>query len=366
MVTIDEFSRLVAGVYTAAVGRHQWEPVLRQINRSLGGTVCTLVMADGDVRTNIASTLPAEAAKSYAEYFYRLDHVVATVADGPVGFVRTGTELIAPQKNTEFHSDWIRPNELEDGLFVRLSGPSSTCFVVAAPKQSDSFETPDRMKLMSALVPHLQQALRTHASLDGLARDKADLLDALQVVRHGIMIVGSECRVIHLNSAAEQIVRADDGLHIRSGHVGVTNTAAERHFFRAVEDALMGDGSNTRFGQSFTCERPSGKHHYVVHVLPLHRAGIESMSTGARALVVITDPEHEPQPAVALWRRLYGLTRTESEVAVRLSRGADLKQVADELSVSLPTVRTHLQRIFGKTDTHRQAELVRFLLLLGE
>jgi DNA-binding CsgD family transcriptional regulator len=46
-------------------------------------------------------------------------------------------------------------------------------------------------------------------------------------------------------------------------------------------------------------------------------------------------------------------------------RGAHLRDIADELSVSYQTVRTHLQHIFDKTDTHRQAELVRLLLRLA-
>ena len=31
----------------------------------------------------------------------------------------------------------------------------------------------------------------------------------------------------------------------------------------------------------------------------------------------------------------------------------------------MTTVRTHLQHIFDKTDTHRQAELVRLLLMVS-
>ena len=63
-------------------------------------------------------------------------------------------------------------------------------------------------------------------------------------------------------------------------------------------------------------------------------------------------------------RRLYGLTMTEADVAVRIARGADLQEISDELSVSIATVRKHLQHVFDKTDTHRQAELVRLLLTL--
>ena len=36
--------------------------------------------------------------------------------------------------------------------------------------------------------------------------------------------------------------------------------------------------------------------------------------------------------------------------------------VAENLGVTLSTVRTHLQRAFEKTDTRRQSELVRLLL----
>jgi DNA-binding CsgD family transcriptional regulator len=83
------------------------------------------------------------------------------------------------------------------------------------------------------------------------------------------------------------------------------------------------------------------------------------------ALVLIIDPEDEPQPAAALLRRLYGLTETEARVALHVMYGEDLKQVSEELSISWTTVRTHLQHVFDKTDTHRQAELVRLLLVLS-
>ncbi|MGK6315737.1 LuxR C-terminal-related transcriptional regulator [Neorhizobium sp. DT-125] len=61
-------------------------------------------------------------------------------------------------------------------------------------------------------------------------------------------------------------------------------------------------------------------------------------------------------------QRLYRLTKAEAAVAVRITRGDGLQSVADALSLSLSTVRTHQQRVFEKTGTHRQAELVRLLL----
>lgn len=174
--------------------------------------------------------------------------------------------------------------------------------------------------------------------------------------------MGSDWWVINLNTAAERILRAEDGLQIRSARVAAS-IHAEHQLHRALHAALPDDGSKIRSGRSFICQRPSGKRPYVVHVLPPHPAATVETSTEARALVLIIDPDQEPEPAAAL-RRLYALTAAEAEIAVRIARGAGLKEISDELSVSVATVRKHLQHVYDKTDTHRQTELVRLLLTL--
>ncbi|HEX6978904.1 MAG TPA: LuxR C-terminal-related transcriptional regulator [Alphaproteobacteria bacterium] len=61
-------------------------------------------------------------------------------------------------------------------------------------------------------------------------------------------------------------------------------------------------------------------------------------------------------------RQLYGLTRTEARLAVMIASGVTLAAAAAKLDITPSTARTHLQRIFGKTDTHYQVELVALLL----
>jgi DNA-binding CsgD family transcriptional regulator len=61
--------------------------------------------------------------------------------------------------------------------------------------------------------------------------------------------------------------------------------------------------------------------------------------------------------------RIYGLTRGEAALARHLIQGTSLEEAAEKLFISLHTARTHLKRIFMKTDTHRQPEfLVRMML----
>ncbi|PRC58714.1 hypothetical protein C6A85_27095, partial [Mycobacterium sp. ITM-2017-0098] len=49
-------------------------------------------------------------------------------------------------------------------------------------------------------------------------------------------------------------------------------------------------------------------------------------------------------------------------VALRVMRGDGLKPISEDMALSMATIKTHVQHIFDKTGTHRQAELVRLLL----
>jgi DNA-binding CsgD family transcriptional regulator len=68
------------------------------------------------------------------------------------------------------------------------------------------------------------------------------------------------------------------------------------------------------------------------------------------------------EQAAAIERKLarvaqdHGLTGAEQRVAEHILAGQNTIQTARRLGVAPSTVRTHLQRILAKTDTHRQSE----------
>jgi DNA-binding CsgD family transcriptional regulator len=361
VIALDEFSRIVAGVYDAALDPDRWIEALAEIRHVLDATSSGLIVADGTTRAVLSASLAPEAKAVYSEHYCEVDHVLADVEGGPVGLIRSGSELVAESVRTEFHAGFLRPYEMEAGLFVRLTGGSvPTSFLVAAPRRSDPFDTADRIQLVSALVPHLQQALCTQRHLRDIAVGTDDLAMALDVVRHGIVLITARSRVAHLNAAAGRILNRGDGLRIREGTVEATGAGDDAELQRAIGAALSEPPCGFRTASALTCTRPSGKRSYVVHVLPFEPA--EREVARARALMVIMDPEQNPEPPALLLRRLYGLTKAEAEVAVRVLRGVGLSPIAEELALSIATIKTHLQRVFDKTDTHRQAELIRLLL----
>ena len=363
MVGIDDFSRIVSAIYASALTPENWIVAMADVRRTLDAQSAALLLADGSGRSIKSASLAPEARKAYLEYYRQIDYVLDAVDKGPVGLIQSGQPLVALKARSEFDAGFMRPYQMDDGLFVRLTdGPMPTCFLVAAPKRAEPFDTAERVKLVGALVPHLQQALRTQSHLEDFAQDASDIARAVDGVRHGIAVVGPGSVVIHLNSAAERILKCGDGLCIRSGGVEACSASANAELRRSIVGALREHEAGPRGGNSFLCRRPSGKRPYVIHVLPFSPT-TENMS-GARALVVLVDPEQQLEPSTHLLRRVYGLTNAEADVALRVLRGDGLKPICEELSLSMATVKTHLQHVFDKTDTHRQAELVRLLLTI--
>ena len=67
-----------------------------------------------------------------------------------------------------------------------------------------------------------------------------------------------------------------------------------------------------------------------------------------------------PHPVEALAKR-YGLTTGETRVLLAIVEIGGVPEVAQMLGISQATVKTHLQHVFGKTSTTRQAELVKLI-----
>jgi DNA-binding CsgD family transcriptional regulator len=81
--------------------------------------------------------------------------------------------------------------------------------------------------------------------------------------------------------------------------------------------------------------------------------------------VFVSDPEAPAVPAPEELVDLYGLTLAESHLTVRVASGYSLYEAASQLDITSETARTVIKRVFCKTDTHSQAQLVKLALSSG-
>ena len=87
------------------------------------------------------------------------------------------------------------------------------------------------------------------------------------------------------------------------------------------------------------------------------RGAAMSLATAAEYALLLTDPG-PPQPAAGPER----LSARERELVILVARGRTDAQIADQLYISIRTVRSHLDRIRDKTGCRRRADLTRLAL----
>jgi DNA-binding CsgD family transcriptional regulator len=79
-------------------------------------------------------------------------------------------------------------------------------------------------------------------------------------------------------------------------------------------------------------------------------------------VVLVNDPDKNPDTLPDALTRTYHLTAAESRLAELLARGETVVRAAERLGISHNTARTHLQRVYQKTGTSHQGQLIRLLL----
>lgn len=79
--------------------------------------------------------------------------------------------------------------------------------------------------------------------------------------------------------------------------------------------------------------------------------------------VFVSDPDQTVAIDQEELQRLLQLTPAEAALVRSLVGGLSLEEASVALSVSLETVRTRLKDVFMKTNTHRQADLIRLVLV---
>jgi DNA-binding CsgD family transcriptional regulator len=176
---------------------------------------------------------------------------------------------------------------------------------------------------------------------------------ALNVLAAGVVLTTRDAQVVYMNAAARQQVRTGRALRLVNSRFAPTDPAAARAFASALS-RVLDEGE----AQTLACPDRDGAG-VLATISPLEtESGDEQPLAAAAAAIFIQDPAVTlPFPGEA-FATLYGLTRAELRVVLAMKPWLTLHQVADVLGISLDTVKTHLQHIFEKTYTKRQADVM--------
>lgn len=180
------------------------------------------------------------------------------------------------------------------------------------------------------------------------------ILDRLSV---GVILVDGALRVLEANAAAREILQEEDGLLVRRGALRTSHPPETQTLMDSVGARASGP-SREAPSRILVITRPSGARPLHVVVFPLPQGAVRSLD----AALFISDPDSRAEGNVEILRVVYGLTQAEAKLARQLAKGERLDEAARAMGITIMTARTHLKRILSKTETGRQADLIRLLL----
>ena len=353
-------AELVCRLFEAAVDPRRWTGLSADIARAFGADSGTLVLHCPHSALNyldVTANMAGQPMLDYAAYYRERDVWALQARQPGHEGAQLGADLICDSKfeHTEFYTDFCRGTGIFHalGCMVPVQGAEFGLLSIHRPRSAHAFNADDKHRL-DALLPYFQRALQLRNQLQqaNLAGQcGVALLDCLDTA---VFLVDEDLRLLHANVAAGALLVRGSALRLLNGRLTQQDSGSAHSLGRMVHAVLAAAP-----GPQSLCLERRGHPPLLLTAAPFP-APDAPPGQRPRAVVMARDPEAHKLPCNAL-RQLFGLTQAEAGVAQALAHGDALDKIAVDLDISLHTVKTHLQKLFRKTGTRRQGELVALL-----
>jgi DNA-binding CsgD family transcriptional regulator len=181
--------------------------------------------------------------------------------------------------------------------------------------------------------------------------EAAVLLDVIDDLSPGVLIVTPDLKVSMLNRAARELADEQDAITVVGGRLRIGPNGRQDVLARAVARAAASPAPSPMWTYVTAVERSTRLpvHVYVRGITPEH------------VVVYLIDPASAVAPDPDLLRSIFRFSPAEIRVVSELLRTQHVEAVAETLSLSVHTVRAHLKNLFAKTGVRRQGELLQLI-----
>lgn len=362
MSSESDLASLIAVVYEAGMDFGLWPYALGRIASAFGAPSAGIARQGRTLSEcwGFSSAIDADTEKRYIDYYHSVNPIWQRASSTSVGTVQSDT-MVMPRRElrrTEFFNDFLVPQQMESMLNAVVLVEEGRQTVVTV-RRNPQFEA-DHVKLYKLLAPHLQRAVQINLKLARAELNHNASVATLNHLEDGILFVDVDTNVKFANEAAEQFFANGDLLQ-RKGrlHAGSSDETASLH----AAIAKCARSRTQHVPSDFVSLRRQGRAPLSLLIAPLpSENSFLLMPTQPMVVIFVNDPDKLSRPTVVHLREKFGMTPAEAGFALEISKGDGIQAAADRLSISMGTARTHLSRIFYKTGTRRQAELVRVLV----
>jgi DNA-binding CsgD family transcriptional regulator len=363
-LSVQRFSEIVGHIYECALTPHLWPAALEEVCEGVGGPAGWIATHEPRL---VRSVYEVEAGvdphwqKRLGEEYVAISPFIGITHHVRPGEVWSVADAIDYDEFLEgrFYREWSEPQGFGDtimGVLTKDPHKFSWLGVCVSGRASD-----DQKARVAHFVPHVERALRISQLLEFRAAQAADLMAAVESLPTGLVVVNADLRVRGINPAAERLMRETGALSLGNGRLRAPGAESGARLSQALAACL--GARLDRAGASVLFPTRDGGAGLLVQIVPLPRMTTARRGDAVAAVFLSAPAEPGVAPIEAFVQR-YGLTPSETRVLLAILRGETPRGIAAANGLALPTIRTHLSRLFDKTATSGQTDLVRLVTSL--
>jgi DNA-binding CsgD family transcriptional regulator len=363
---MENFSASIAEVYDAVLDPTLWPRALKKAARFVGGSSAVLFSKNTfDKSGNLvfAVGLDEQFKALYSERYITFDPIPFGAHFQEIGEPIAATDLVPYNEflQSRFYHEWARPQQLVDSIAVVLDKSPATAAVFEIFRhESDGIADEGARARMRLIIPHFRRAVVASMLIKSKTDEAANFRNALDGLKPSVFLVDANGRIEYANAAGHALLYDGDVLRAASGRIIATDLDTQKALYDVLAALQRGDAKLEAKGIVFPLGRQRGES-YFAHALSLASDARRREGSGIAAAIFVHKEGIGIQQPLEVISEQYRLTPAELRVLLAVMEVDGTPQIAETLGIGAETVKTHLKRIYAKTGTCRQTDLIKLV-----
>lgn len=356
------FSVLIESIYDAALEPARWDDVVLNLNAFVGGRACGLFSKNPISKfgvTHYYHGADPHFIQLYSDTHSQFDPLTTLP---PMGKVVSIPDLVRydEYRSGPFYQEWLKPQGCVDAANVVLDNSVPDLPILLTVLSGKRMVDSEMRRRLDLIVPHARRALAINQTIERKQAAAARFSDVLNGLSAGVFLVDSDCRILHANQSGQGLLDAQDSLRAAGGVLAISGVLGNQALRKAVAEVAAQGAVAKPCALQFS-DREGQR--FIAHIAPLVLVARRDDIRERKATVAIFVQRAELRvgPYDDLIARTFQLTPTELRVLLTLVKVGGVPETAKSLRIAETTIKTHLSRIFSKTGTNRQTDLVKLV-----
>lgn len=361
---------LVESLYDAALGHRSWDEVTHSLMDHMAGmTLMLSVLNARSLSVDVIATqgMSRQSLQDYAHFAPHDPWVSGFVGQRHFGKVMVGSHVVDERTltRTYIYNEYLRPTaniHYLAGSVLQMDGGYIGIVGTHRPRDAKDFSIAEARR-MERILPHLHRSLEIRRRLEHAEQTSRSVYSILDRLSLGVIMLGVTGNLLHVNAAADAILRSADGLSRTPTGLRAGRKEDDRRLQELIGGLRQTSGDTRSAGGHLRVHRPSGRQAYAVMLAPAGPGLVGGGKHSPAILLFVSDPGEKVASDLAVLTELFGFPPAEGRLVRALLAGVTAPEFAQAIGVSYNTVRTLLARAMARTDSRSQVELV--LLVAG-